>query len=129
MLKTNKIWQKDHSVYNTVSLKNIIYLTNLTQHCKRYATAAHPNTNSLHKFSRKHVSSWCQEKDLHCIISNSPKTAFSKHWERICLYIPVYLHKKTLSQRRRKLSSGGGWIISLRWIVFGARKMSLKFSF
>ena len=49
----------------------------------------------LYKFSSKHVSVWCQKKHLHCTISWRSKTAFLKHFENKCLYISVYLHKKS----------------------------------
>ena len=42
-------------------------------------------------------------------IYRRPKTAFSNHFESKCLCISVYLHRKTLFQRRRTLLSGGRW--------------------
>ena len=71
-LKTNKNWQKDHLLYNTVSLKkpHLLYETQITQHCKKYTPATQPKTHSLYKFSSKH---------MHCTISRCPATALSKH--------------------------------------------------
>ena len=48
---------------------------------------------SLYKCYSKHGSDWCQKKDLHCTIYRRPRTAFSKHLENKCLYIPVNLRK------------------------------------
>ena len=49
---------------------------------------------SLYKFSSKHISVWCQKKNLQWTISWHPRTAFFKHFESKCLYISVYLFKK-----------------------------------
>ena len=49
---------------------------------------------SLYKFSSKHVSVWCQKKNLQWTISWHPRTVFFKHFENKCLYISVYLFKK-----------------------------------
>ena len=49
----------------------------------------------LYKFSSKLVSVWFQKKYLHCIISWRPRTVFLKHLESKCLYISIYLLKKT----------------------------------
>ena len=49
---------------------------------------------SLYKFSSHHFSVWCQKKHLHCFIFWLAKTAFLKHFESKCLYIPVHLRKK-----------------------------------
>ena len=41
---------------------------------------------------QKHVSGWCHKKrrkHFYCSISRHPSTAFSKHLEIKCLYIPV----------------------------------------
>ena len=41
---------------------------------------------------QKHVSGWChkkRKKHFYCSISRHPSTAFSKHLEIKCLYIPV----------------------------------------
>ena len=50
---------------------------------------------SLYKFSSKYVLGYCQENILDCPMPRHPRTAFLKHLESKCLYIPVYLCKKT----------------------------------
>ena len=49
---------------------------------------------SIHKFSRQHVFGCSQKKHLHCTSSRRPRTAFLKHLEDKCLYIPVYLRNE-----------------------------------
>ena len=50
---------------------------------------------SDYKFSRNHVTVWCQKKHLHCPIFWHPRTTFLKHFESKCLYIcSVYLPKE-----------------------------------
>ena len=39
-----------------------------------------------------------RKKHLHCIIFRRPRTAFSKHFQSKCLYIPVCLRKKIFVQ-------------------------------
>ena len=54
------------------------------------------NHYSLYKFSSKHVSGWCRKKHLHCTISaisRLPRTAFLRHLQSKCLYIPGCLCK------------------------------------
>ena len=77
------------------------------------------NPYSLYKFFRKHVSDWCQKKQLHYTISKHPWTVFSRNLESKCLYIPVYIGKKGkfLFQRRRRLCLVWNCIISLRWLT------------
>ena len=70
------------------------------------------NLSSLdidYKFYSKHVSVWCHKRYLHCSISWRPRTAFLKYFESKCLYISLYLLKKTLFQRRSKVLSSRGW--------------------
>ena len=62
---------------------------------KMYSPKHIPKLCSLLKFSSKDVSGWCQIIHLHCTIFKRPRTAFSKHLESKCLYIPVNLRKKT----------------------------------
>ena len=50
---------------------------------------------SLYKFSSKYVLGYCQENILDCPMPRHPRTAFLKHLESKCLYIPVYLCTKT----------------------------------
>ena len=68
-------------------------------------------TFSVKIFSSKHVSVWCQKKQLHCTISWCSRTTFLKHFESKCLYISVYISKNILFQRLSKILSGGmgGW--------------------
>ena len=47
---------------------------------------------SLYKFSSKHVSVWCQKKNLQWI--KHPRTAFFKYFESKCMYISVNLFKE-----------------------------------
>ena len=69
----------------------LFYEHQLTQHYKKYTFSTQSQIPSLYKFSRKHISGWCPKKSLHCSISRRPRTAFSKHRESKCLYIPVHL--------------------------------------
>ena len=50
---------------------------------------------SLYKFSSKYVLGYCQENILDCPMLRHPGTAFLKNSESKCMYIPVYLCKKT----------------------------------
>ena len=65
---------------------------------KKYTPAALRKTHSLCKFSSRHVSGWCQKKHWHWTISRNRRFVFSKHWESNCLYIPVFLLKRLLSE-------------------------------
>ena len=63
------------------------------------------------KTSGNNYENLCDVRQNICTapISTLPKTTFSNHFESKCLCISVYLHKKTLFQRRRKLLSRGRW--------------------
>ena len=50
---------------------------------------------SLYRFLSKYISVWCRKKHLPFTIFWRPRTAFLKHFECKCLYIYVYLRKKT----------------------------------
>ena len=88
-------------------------------------TLSQKNTFSVYKFSSKHFSVWCKKKHLHCTISWRPRTTFLKYFESKCLYISVYLSKKSLVSKTwqdfiwwyGEVGGGGCWIISLRWLV------------
>ena len=68
-------------------------------------------TFSVYKFPSKHVSVWCQKKYLHCTISWRATATFLKHFGRKCLYISVYLPKKTFAWK--------GWVIRFHLVVWG----------
>ena len=89
---------------NLAHFTNFISLNIVKKHTPQHSQKSY----SLYKFSRKHVSGCSQKKHLYCTISRRPKEAFSKHLETKCLYVPVYLRRKILFQRRRKLLSGEG---------------------
>ena len=65
---------------NSLSIRKNI----LSQHSQKHY--------SLYKFSSKHVFGWCQKKHFHW--KWRPRTAFPKHLERKCVYVPVNLRKK-----------------------------------
>ena len=50
---------------------------------------------SLYKFSSKYVLGYSLENSLDCPMPRDLGTAVLKHLESKCLYIPVYLCKKT----------------------------------
>ena len=115
-LRANKNQQKDHSLYNTVSLKkpHSFYESQLFWNWKQYAPKHSQKTFSVYKFSSKNVSVWCQKIHFHCTISWRPRTTFLKHFESKYLYISVYLSKKFFVSKRFYLviwGVGGGWII------------------
>ena len=87
---------KDHSYYNTVSLKkpHSYYEAQLTWHWKQYAPAMQSKSFLILKISTRYISVWCQKKHLHCTISWRPVTTFLKYLESKRLYISVYLCKK-----------------------------------
>ena len=69
--------------------KNITHFTNLD--------SFDIENNMLLQYTQKpfrHVSAWCQRKNLHCTISWHPRAGFLKYFESKCLYISVYLCKK-----------------------------------
>ena len=86
-----KVAKKDHSFYNTVLLKIHFMNLNSLNIVKKIPPQHSQRPYSLYKFSSKHVSGWRQKKHLHCTISRRRRTAFLKHLESKCLYIPVYL--------------------------------------
>ena len=82
--------EKNHSFYNTVSLKkpHSFYQINLNlnlndiEHNMLQQHSQKPF--SLYKFSSKHISVWCQKKHLQkwcSTISWRPRTAFLKHFD------------------------------------------------
>ena len=89
---------------NLAHFTNFISLNIVKKHTPQHSQKSY----SLYKFSRKHVSGCSQKKHLYCTISRRPKEPFSKHLETKCLYVPVYLRRKILFQRRRKFLSGEG---------------------
>ena len=99
--KPTKTSNKDHSFYNTVSLKKHLsfYQPQLTQHYKKYAPTRQPKTILTLQIFQQTCFWWVSDKTfallwVHCTISRYQKTLFSKHLESKCLYIPVNLHKK-----------------------------------
>ena len=99
--KPTKTSNKDHSFYNTVSLKKHLsfYQPQLTQHYKKYAPIRQPKTILILQIFWQTCFRWVSDKTfpllwVHCTISRCQKTLFSKHLESKCLYIPVNLHKK-----------------------------------
>ena len=93
-LKAEKTSNKDHSFYDTVSLKkhHSFGEPQLTQHYKKYFPATQTKALlTLQIFQQ--VSGCCPKKHFPYTISRCPNTAFSKHLERKCLCIPVNLHK------------------------------------
>ena len=109
--------------------KNLAHFTNFNSLniVKKHTPKHSQKFFSLYKFSRKHVSGCSQKKHLHCTISRRPKAAFSKHLETKCLYVPVYLRRKILFQRRRKLLPGEGMNYCLKAIMFCNLENVLKF--
>ena len=92
--RQQKLAKKDHPFYNTAiqfHSKNLTHFTNLN--------SLNIMKNILPKHSQKHISGWCQKKNLHCIISRRPRTAFLELMERKCLYIPVNLRLKICNGR------------------------------
>ena len=89
--KPTKTSNKDHSFYKTVLLKKR-HFTNLNSLNVKKIYSCN-TTKNLTNF-RKPVSGWCQMNHLNCTISRQPKSAYSKHLESKCLYIPVNLLKK-----------------------------------
>ena len=81
--------------HNTILLRKprSFYEPQLTQHYKKYTPATQPKTLlNLQIFQQ--LCFWLvSEKYLHCTIC-TVHTAFSKHLESNCLYIPLYLRKK-----------------------------------
>ena len=108
---------------NLAHFTNFISLNIVKKHTPQHSQKSY----SLYKFSRKHVSGCSQKKHLYCTISRRPKEAFSKHLETKCLYVPVYLRRKILFQRRRKLLSGEGMNYCLKAIMFCNLENVLKF--
>ena len=84
VLKPTKTGKKDHPFYHTVSLikSYLFYEPQLTQHGQKPTRFTNFLANMFLVGVRKNIR---------------PRTAFSKHWESKCLYIPVYLCKKLLS--------------------------------
>ena len=85
---------KDHSFYNTVSLKTWLILWTLT-HLTLKMICSRKIVKSLSDLANfpANVSVWCQKKHLHCAISWSPRTAFLKHFESKCLYFFFFFTK------------------------------------
>ena len=63
-IKPTKTSKKDHSFYNTVTLKNLTHFTNLNSlnMIKNILLRYSQKRYSLYKFSSKHDSGWCQKK-------------------------------------------------------------------
>ena len=76
--------------------KNLTHFTNLDSlKIKKFTLATQPKTLIILQIFQD-TCFWfmTKKKHLHCTISGSSRTAFSKHLESKCLYIPARLCKK-----------------------------------
>ena len=82
-LKVNKTSKKDHSFYNTISLKkpHSFYEPQLTQHYEKIYSC-----NTV-----KHMFLVEVKKNLHCTTFRRLRIVFSEHLESKYLYIPLNL--------------------------------------
>ena len=96
-LKANKNQGKRSLILQySFAQKNLTHFTNLISfEIENNMLPKHSQKTFLvYKLSSKHVSVWCQKKNLHCTISWRPRTTFLKHFASKSLYIYVYLSKK-----------------------------------
>ena len=97
--KSQSQWKLAKKVtYFTIqfSSKNLTHFTNLNSLniAKNILLQNSQKPSSACKFSSKHASVVCQKKHFHCTLSKRPRTAFSRHLESKCLYIPVNISEK-----------------------------------
>ena len=104
--KPAKITEKDHSFYNTVSLKkpHSIYESQLTLKIIWPCNIA-KTFLSLPKFSSKHASVCCQKKHLHSTISWRPKLHF---WSTLKANVRLFLYISVRKDIVRFSLKGGG---------------------
>ena len=98
--KPTKNGRKDHSFCNTVSLKkpHSLILRNSTHSTLQKVCSRNSAENPLTLHFFQQTRAWLVlKKNLHCTNFRRPRTAFLKHCENKCLYIPVHLRKKLLS--------------------------------
>ena len=92
-LKTNKNQPKRSLIlkYSFAQKTSLILRFSALLKLKITCSQNSQNAFSVYKFSKKHVSVWCQEKHLHCTISWHLRTTLLKHFKSKCLYISVHL--------------------------------------
>ena len=127
-LQAKKTSEKDHSFYNTVSLKkpHLLHETQLTWHWNWYAPATQPKTFLTLQIFQHTYFCLLPEKTFalhHFLTPKSPHSSSTLIANVVIfLYISV---RKFLFQKRSKVLSdggglGGGWITSLRWFAVWA---------
>ena len=97
ILKANKTSEKDRLFYEPL----------LTWHWKQYTPAESQKPFWLYKFSRKHVSVWCQKKNLYCTIFWRPLHSWSTLKASVCIFLYISA-TKSLFQRSSKTLPGWG---------------------